>query len=72
METLVRGTLRAMGFSQSWDLLVQLGMVRDDASLTWPEDISMVRLDAHTASFPRSVGQGKGVRSAVQTLTGAG
>ena len=33
METLIRGTLRVDGFCRSWDILVQLGMVRDDAKL---------------------------------------
>lgn len=40
METLIRGTLRVDGFCRSWDILVQLGMVRDDAKLVWAKDIS--------------------------------
>ena len=36
IQSLVRGTLRGEGFCQAWDVLVQLGMVRDDASLEWP------------------------------------
>lgn len=40
METLIRGTLRVDGFCRSWDILVQLGMVRDDAKLVWPKGIS--------------------------------
>ena len=70
VETLVRGTLRSSGFSQSWDLLVQLGMVRDDASLIWPEGISWS--DWTRTFLPAHVEQGKDVRSAVQSLTGAG
>ena len=70
VETLVRGTLRSSGFSQSWDLLVQLGMVRDDASLTWPKGISWS--DWTRTFLPAMVEQGKDVRSAVKSLTGAG
>ena len=70
VETLVRGTLRSSGFSQSWDLLVQLGMVRDDASLTWPKGISWS--DWTRTFLPAQVEQGKDVRSAVKSLTGAG
>tara|TARA_B110000459_G_scaffold115308_1_gene127532 strand:- start:4202 stop:5539 length:1338 start_codon:yes stop_codon:yes gene_type:complete len=40
METLIRGTLRVDGFCRSWDILVQLGMVRDDANLVWDKGIS--------------------------------
>jgi saccharopine dehydrogenase-like NADP-dependent oxidoreductase len=36
IQSLVRGTLRGEGYCQAWDVLVQLGMVRDDVSLTWP------------------------------------
>ena len=70
VETLVRGTLRSSGFSQSWDLLVQLGMVRDDASLTWPQGISWS--DWTRTFLPAQVEQGKDVRLAVKSLTGAG
>ena len=70
VETLVRGTLRSSGFSQSWDLLVQLGMVRDDATLTWPKGISWS--DWTRTFLPAQVEQGKDVRSAVKSLTGAG
>jgi|TARA_B110000093_G_scaffold181544_1_gene225887 saccharopine dehydrogenase-like NADP-dependent oxidoreductase len=40
VETLIRGTLRADGFCRSWDILVQMGMVRDDVVLSWPEGVS--------------------------------
>ena len=36
IQSLVRGTLRGEGYCQAWDVLVQLGMVRDDVRLTWP------------------------------------
>ena len=68
-ETLVRGTLRSSGFSQSWDILVQLGMVRDDAILTWPKGISW---SDWTRSFlPASAEKGQSVRDAVKHVTGA-
>ena len=68
-ETLVRGTLRSSGFSQSWDILVQLGMVRDDAILTWPKGTSW---SDWTRSFlPASAEKGQSVRDAVKHVTGA-
>ena len=69
VETLVRGTLRSAGFSQSWDLLVQLGMVRDDASLTWPQGVSWA--DWTRSFLPAEAEQGRDVRDAVKHLTGA-
>ena len=69
VETLVRGTLRSAGFSQSWDVLVQLGMVRDDASLTWPQGVSWA--DWTRSFLPAEAEQGRDVRDAVKHLTGA-
>ena len=69
VETLVRGTLRSAGFSQSWDLLVQLGMVRDDASLTWPQGVSWA--DWTRSFLPAEAEHGRDVREAVQRVTGA-
>lgn len=40
IKTLIRGTLRVDGFCRSWDILVQLGMVRDDVKLSWRKGIS--------------------------------
>ena len=40
IKTLIRGTLRVDGFCRSWDILVQLGMVRDDVKLSWSKGIS--------------------------------
>jgi len=69
VDTLVRGTLRSAGFSQSWDLLVQLGMVRDDASLTWPQGVSWA--DWTRSFLPAEAEHGRDVREAVQHVTGA-
>ena len=69
VETLVRGTLRSAGFSQSWDLLVQLGMVRDDASLTWPQGVSWA--DWTRSFLPAKAEHGRDVKEAVQHVTGA-
>ena len=40
VETLIRGTLRGVGYCESWDILVRLGMVRDDVKLVWDEGVS--------------------------------
>ena len=69
VETLVRGTLRSSGFSSSWDLMVQLGMVRDDAVLTWPEGTSWA--DWTRSFLAADVERGMEVRAAVQRFTGA-
>ena len=69
VETLVRGTLRSAGFSQSWDVLVQLGMVRDDASLTWSQGVSWA--DWTRSFLPAEAEHGRDVREAVQRVTGA-
>lgn len=69
VETLVRGTLRSAGFCSSWDILVQLGMVRDDADLTWHPDVSWAEW---TRSFlPAHVSEGTTVRAAVAEATQA-
>lgn len=70
VETLVRGTLRCAGFSPSWDVLVQLGMVRDDATLTWAEGISWA--DWTRTFLPADAEVGRTVRDAVRHVTGAG
>ncbi|MDA0728484.1 MAG: saccharopine dehydrogenase NADP-binding domain-containing protein [Bacteroidetes bacterium] len=69
VKTLVRGTLRCKGFSESWDVLVQLGMVRDDVTLDWNQGISW---NEWTRSFlPASVDKRSSVREAVAQVTGA-
>jgi saccharopine dehydrogenase (NADP+, L-glutamate forming) len=69
VETLVRGTLRGAGFCSSWDILVQLGMVRDDAHLTWRPDVSWAEW---TRSFlPAHASKGTTVREAVAEATQA-
>ncbi len=40
IETLFRGTIRRLGFSKSWDLLVQLGMTDDSYIMENSEDMS--------------------------------
>ena len=35
IQTLIRGTLRGDGFCAGWNILVQLGCVRDDATMEW-------------------------------------
>ena len=69
VETLVRGTLRSAGFSQSWDVLVQLGMVRDDARLRWSQGVSWA--DWTRSFLPAEAEQGRDIREAVQHVTGA-
>ncbi len=69
VETLVRGTLRSAGFSQSWDVLVQLGMVRDDARLRWTQGVSWA--DWTRSFLPAEAEHGRDVREAVQHVTGA-
>ena len=69
VETLVRGTLRSAGFSQSWDVLVQLGMVRDDARLRWTQGVSWA--DWTRSFLPAEAEHGRDVREAVQRVTGA-
>ena len=69
VETLVRGTLRSSGFCQAWDVLVQLGMVRDDVVLSWHDGITWAEW---TRTFiPSSVEVGQSIRDAVKNLTGA-
>ena len=69
VETLVRGTLRSAGFCQSWDVLVQLGMVRDDARLRWSQGVSWA--DWTRSFLPAEAEQGRDIREAVQHVTGA-
>ena len=40
VSTLIRGTLRGEGFCAGWDVLVQLGCVREDVNLVWPAGTS--------------------------------
>ena len=70
IQSLVRGTLRGEGFCQAWDVLVQLGMVRDDASLEWPSGTTWA---GWTRTFLPADLDGVGtVREAVAHATEAG
>ena len=66
VETLVRGTLRSAGFCQSWDVLVQLGMVRDDARLRWSQGVSWA--DWTRSFLPAEAEQGREKGSAGRRL----
>lgn len=69
VETLVRGTLRGEGFCEAWDALVQMGMVRDDVTLTWAEGISWA--DWTRSFLPASLDGASTLRGAVAAWTGA-
>ncbi|WP_226388680.1 saccharopine dehydrogenase C-terminal domain-containing protein [Penaeicola halotolerans] len=40
LRTILRGTLRRVGFCQAWDVFVQLGMTDDTYSLAWTGDLT--------------------------------
>ena len=69
VETLVRGTLRCSGFCQSWNVLVQLGMVRDDAKLDWSGGISWA--DWTRSFLPAEFDREPNVQAAVGRFAGA-
>ena len=69
VQTLVRGTLRSAGYCQAWDVLVQLGMVRDDATLAWQEGISWA--DWTRTFLPASLEHVSSVREALAHATHA-
>ena len=69
IQSLVRGTLRGEGYCQAWDVLVQLGMVRDDVRLTWPAGTTWA---GWTRTFlPAHLDAVQDVREAVARATGA-
>ena len=69
IQSLVRGTLRGEGYCQAWDVLVQLGMVRDDVHLTWPAGTTWA---VWTRTFlPAHLDAVQDVREAVASATGA-
>ena len=69
IQSLVRGTLRGEGYCQAWDVLVQLGMVRDDVRLTWPAGTTWA---SWTRTFlPAHLDAVTDVREAVARATGA-
>ena len=69
IQSLVRGTLRGEGYCQAWDVLVQLGMVRDDVRLTWPAGTTWA---GWTRTFlPANLDAVTDVREAVAHATGA-
>jgi len=69
IQSLVRGTLRGEGYCQAWDVLVQLGMVRDDVRLRWPAGTTWA---GWTRTFlPAHLDAVADVREAVARATGA-
>ena len=71
IESLVRGTLRGDGFCGGWDAIFQLGMNRDDASVSLPKGTSWREFTAgFTGGVPRHA-DAAAVRKAVQDITGA-
>ena len=68
VKTLIRGTLRGDGFCSGWDVLVQLGCVRDDVELVWDEGISWA---AWMRSFVPASAAKLSLREAIQSITGA-
>ncbi len=68
VETLIRGTLRGDGYCSSWDVLVQLGCVRDDAEMHWLEGISWA---VWMRSFLPARAAELSLRAAIQSVTGA-
>lgn len=67
VETLIRGTLRGDGFCEAWDALVQLGVVRDDAVMSWPLGVSWSQW---LRTFLPADQKALALRDVVQTLTG--
>ncbi len=68
IKTLIRGTLRGDGFCSGWDVLVQLGCVRDDAEMQWVEGISWA---AWMRSFLPGNAANLSLREAIQSVTDA-
>lgn len=66
VNTLIRGTLRGEGFCESWDVLVQLGMVRDDAILNIESGMSWLDW---TLTFLPASGSGKSVEERIKDAT---
>ena len=66
VDTLIRGTLRGEGYCEAWDVLVQLGMVSDDAKLKTKE-----RLSWHdwTLTFLPASGYGKPIENRIIDAT---
>ncbi len=68
IQTLIRGTLRGEGFCAGWDVLVQLGCVRDDAPMEWAAGTSWA--DWMRTFLPVSLGD-VSVRDAISQRYGA-
>ena len=68
IQTLIRGTLRGEGFCAGWDVLVQLGCVRDDAPMEWAAGTSWA--DWMRTFLPASLGD-VSVRDAIAQRYGA-
>ena len=68
VDTLIRGTLRGVGYCESWDLLVRLGVVSDDVELSWKEGVSWAEW---TKTFlPADLSNGS-VRDGVKSMLNA-
>jgi saccharopine dehydrogenase-like NADP-dependent oxidoreductase len=68
IKTLIRGTLRGEGFCSGWDLLVQLGCVREDTVMRWRPEISWS--DWMRSFVPARCAQ-LSLRDAIQSVTQA-
>lgn len=68
VKTLIRGTLRGDGFCSGWDVLVQLGCVRDDVEMQWSEGISWA---AWMRSFAPASAAKLPLREALRSVSGA-
>jgi saccharopine dehydrogenase-like NADP-dependent oxidoreductase len=65
VDVLIRGTLRGDGYCESWNVLVQLGMISDDVNLNWKEGISW---SDWTRSFLPATTAGMGVKEGVRSI----
>lgn len=66
VDTLIRGTLRGEGYCEAWDVLVQLGMVNDDAILKISSDMSW---HDWTLTFLPASGSGKPIENRIVDAT---
>lgn len=67
VDTLIRGTLRGEGYCEAWDVVVQLGMVRDDATLSVGDGASW---HDFTLTFLPASGAGKSTADRIKEATG--
>ncbi len=71
IQSLVRGTLRGDGFCGGWDAIFQLGLNRDDALVTLPEETTWRDFTAGFAGGVSKHADAAEVRAAVAQVTGA-